>query len=382
MACAMPSTRACARDAKPHNSTAPLHNHLMVFYTHERNFGCRITEYLYRGLRTITLENELLRVTILADKGTDIFEFLYKPLDVDFMWRSPWGVRNPATYVATSHTSGSAFLDFYAGGWQDCFPTGGDPTEYQGQPFGAHGELPTLPWNYQIVEDGPERIVVKFWVRTVRTPFYLEKYLTLERHSGALQVQESVLNEGRLPMQFMWGQHPALGAPFLDDSCVIDLAGARVNCRELAPNTRFIRGVYDWPRVPGINGNTIDLSRVGSIADDTTDTLFLDQLQASWYAVTNTSRKVTFGLAWELDVYPALWFWQAYGGIYSPPWHGRIFTIALEPFSTIQRTIQDAILHNSAHTLAPGERLETKFSAVATSGLTRVQSISINGELA
>ena len=169
----------------------------MIFYTHERNFGCRLMEYVYKGLRTISLENEQLRVSILADKGTDIFEFLYKPMDVDFLWRSPWGIRNPATFVATSHHGGSAFLDFYEGGWQDCMPTGGGPTEHLGLPFGAHGETPTIPWDYQIVENAPERIVIRFSVRTYRTPFYVEKEITLERDSAVLQVRECVKNEGR-----------------------------------------------------------------------------------------------------------------------------------------------------------------------------------------
>ena len=143
----------------------------MIHYTHERNFACRLMEYTYKGLRMLTIENELLHVSLLADKGTDIFEFNYKPLDVDFMWRSPWGVRNPAHYVATTHTAVSSFLDFYEGGWQDCFPTGGNPAEYRGFPFGAHGETPTLPWDYCIEEDSPERVSVRFHVRTVRTPF-------------------------------------------------------------------------------------------------------------------------------------------------------------------------------------------------------------------
>lgn len=52
-----------------------------------RNKGCRINDELrYKGLKTIVMENELLKVTILVDKGTDIIEFLYKPKDVDFMW--------------------------------------------------------------------------------------------------------------------------------------------------------------------------------------------------------------------------------------------------------------------------------------------------------
>ena len=70
-------------------------------YTHERNYGCRLTEYVYKGLKTITLENEIIRVTILIDKGTDIIEFLHKPTDTDFMWRSPLGVRNPNNFVPT-----------------------------------------------------------------------------------------------------------------------------------------------------------------------------------------------------------------------------------------------------------------------------------------
>ena len=71
-------------------------------YTHERNYGCRVTEAIYRGLRTVTLENEIIRVTVLADKGSDIIEFLHKPTDTDFMWRSPQGVQNPATFVPTA----------------------------------------------------------------------------------------------------------------------------------------------------------------------------------------------------------------------------------------------------------------------------------------
>ncbi len=48
-------------------------------YRPQRNWGARILEYRYKGLRAVFLENELLRVRIIADKGTDVFEFNYKP---------------------------------------------------------------------------------------------------------------------------------------------------------------------------------------------------------------------------------------------------------------------------------------------------------------
>ena len=39
-------------------------------------------------MRAVSLENELLRVGVLADKGTDVFEFNYEPRDMDFVWRA------------------------------------------------------------------------------------------------------------------------------------------------------------------------------------------------------------------------------------------------------------------------------------------------------
>jgi hypothetical protein len=50
-----------------------------VPYIRERNYACRITESAFRELRCVTLENQLIRVSVVADKGADIYEFLHKP---------------------------------------------------------------------------------------------------------------------------------------------------------------------------------------------------------------------------------------------------------------------------------------------------------------
>jgi hypothetical protein len=354
----------------------------MIFYTHERNFGCRIREVQYRGLRTVMLENELLRAGILADKGSDVFELLYKPKDVDFLWHSPWGVRNPAGFVPTTHTAASAFLDFYEGGWQDCFPTGGSPCEYQGMPFGAHGETPTLPWEYTVLEDSPERISVRFRVRTVRTPFSIEKEVSLARGAPTLSFSEKITNEGRVALPVMWGQHPALGAPFVESGCRIDLPAARVNCTQLAPVSRFVEGSSsEWPFAAGKSGEKIDLRHVPGIEADTTDTLKISRLAEGWYAVRNPRLGVGFGMSWPLDVFPALWFWQAYGGAYTAPWYGRSYVIALEPFSTVRSTVTEAIQDGSARTIQPGETVEASYIAAAFEGSAEVKGIAPDGRV-
>ena len=111
-----------------------------------RNHGCRISdEWTYKGLRTLILENELLRVVVLIDKGSDIIEFRYKPLDLDFLLLTPGGVRNPVQNQPSIYSQ-SPFMDYYSGGWNDILPNGGPPASYQGVEFGQHGEISLLAW--------------------------------------------------------------------------------------------------------------------------------------------------------------------------------------------------------------------------------------------
>jgi hypothetical protein len=350
------------------------------YYTHERNFGCRATEYVYRGLRTVSMENELIRVTVLADKGGDIIEFLHKPTDTDFMWRSPLGVRNPATYVPTIARAEGNFLDYYPGGWQDCLPTGGGPATYAGTHFGPHGEFCLIPWEYTLHDDGPDRVALHLRVRGVRTPLMIEKQLLIRGNAPILTIRERLVNEGHEPFDLMWGHHPAFGPPFLDPSCVVDLPGGLVQATAVQPTHRYQPGSgYPWPHAPGRDGAPLDLSTIPSPEIRTHDTVFLTELPEGWYAVTNTDRGVGFGMVWPVAVFKALWFWQVYGGAFGSPWYGRVYTIALEPWTTPHTTIDEAIAHGTHRRLAPGEALEVKLRAVAYSGLRRVHHITPEG---
>lgn len=187
-----------------------------MHYQAERTRRCRISDaWSYRGLKTVILENERLKVTVLADKGADVYELIHKPSDTDFMWRTPWGVRDPRRFIPTSGWPAGIWHDVYEGGWQTLAPTAGPPSSYSGAEMGQHAEATTMPWDVRILKDTPERVSAKFWVRTYRTPFYIEKTLSLEEGASTLSVEESVVNEAEEEMACVWGQHIALGPPFL-----------------------------------------------------------------------------------------------------------------------------------------------------------------------
>jgi len=224
-----------------------------MHYQLERTYGCRISDaWTYRGLKTAILENELLRIVVLIDKGADIYQFVHKPTDVDFLWRSPWGVRDPSKFLPTTGSPVGIWMDTYEGGWQTVLPAGGYAGNYKGADLGLHAEVNNMPWDCVITEDTPERVSMRCWVRTARLPFFFEKTLTLTSGSAALDIQETLVNEGEEPAHCVWGQHIALGAPFLSEDCVIDLPGGKLITLEIEPT--YAELAREFARRAGLAG--------------------------------------------------------------------------------------------------------------------------------
>lgn len=352
-------------------------------YHHNRNYGCRITEFVLEGYRCVALENEKLRVTIIADKGTDIFEFLYKPRDVDFMWRSRVGLRERSHFLPSSPRAAGLHADYYEGGWQEMFPNCGDLSVHQGAEIGQHGEVLLLPWRYSITKDEPDAIEVRFEVRTVRTPFQLIKTVGLRRGEAVLRISERVINEGGQPVDFTWGHHPALGWPFLEEGCRVDVPDCSIVtlAEHMPPASRLKAGQNArWPLAEGVDGKQVDLSRIAGPGAAASDMVFLSGMREGWFAVTNPSTRVGFALRYPVDVFKRLWYWQVYRGGRDYPWWSGTYNIALEP-STSLPILSRAVKRGEALRLGAGESCEIEMMAIAFEGLGRVSRVSAEGEV-
>src|ERR1700691_5146444 len=64
--------------------------------------GSNMTEIRYRGRRATSIENELVRVTVLHEGG-HIAEILDKESGVNPLWTPPWESIEPSTYEARKH---------------------------------------------------------------------------------------------------------------------------------------------------------------------------------------------------------------------------------------------------------------------------------------
>ncbi|MCM8815244.1 MAG: aldose 1-epimerase [Candidatus Omnitrophica bacterium] len=327
--------------------------------------GCRWACYKWKLGTILYMENEKLRIAILVDKGTDIVEFLYKPIDVDFMWRSPFPLYGQG-FPETIHGKLGKFIDYYPGGWQECFPNAGRPCEYKGADLGLHGEVATLPWDYEIIESTSKSLEIKFWVRTVRTPFLLKKTLRMESGSPVLEIYEEIINAAGEDMDFLWGHHPAFGEPFIDENCKINIKGAKV---EVLPGdglslTDLKQTTGTWPMVEGINGKMVDISNVPAPDAKVSDVIFLSELIEGKYEIINKKLSLGFRFEFPENIFKYIWFWRVARGSFGYPWYGRTYNIALEPFSG-KAILSQAVKNGYQLTLAPGKTLSAKLSVTA-----------------
>ena len=355
-----------------------------MHYQIERNHGCRVSDaWTYRGLRTAVLENEVLRVVVLVDKGADVYQLVHKPTDVDFLWRSPWGVRDPSRFLPTTGSGGSVWLDVYEGGWQTVLPGGGYPSVYGGADLGLHAEVNTMPWDCAVVEDTPDRVSLRCWVRTYRMPFFFEKTLTLTKDSPVLEVAQALVNEGEEPVHCVWGEHIALGPPFLSEDCVIDLPGGRLinHPVDFHPNNRLKAGFEGpWPWSDTRDGGRVDLSRVPPPEAKVYDMSYVADMPAGWYAVTNQRLGLGFAVSYPEQVFRYLWYWQSLGGGSGYPWYGRTYNVGLEPFTSFTNEgLETAIANGTALSLEPGQRVEAHLKAIAFAGTGSVDRVEDDG---
>jgi hypothetical protein len=351
-----------------------------------RHYSCRINDQIiWNGYRALILQNELIQIVVLVDKGSEIVQFLYKPLDVDFLWHSANPFRHPANFVPPGGAPESPFFDHWTGGWFEVLPNGGPGCSYKGAVFGNFAETINIPWEYRVIEDTPQQVQVALWIKTYRTPFLIQKTLTLKTGVPVLFIEEQVINQGQEPLEFMWGHHPVVGAPFLDDTCRLHAPKSKIEVihAEDGPDNRMgLHQTTEWPFMLDRDGSTMDLRVMPPASTRSMDNCYLKEFTEGWIAVTNPGKQLGFGLSWDAEVFRYTWIWQAFGGGIGYPWYGRTYNMGIEPWSSYPCAgLEEAVQRGTALTLQPGESRKVWLNAVAFEGIDEVSRIDREGQV-
>jgi galactose mutarotase-like enzyme len=297
-------------------------------------------------LQAVVLENDWLRASVLPEVGAKIYDLIWKPAGRNLLWHNPRIL--PQIYPIDGN-----FDNYWCGGWDDGFPTC-DPCEYRGEQYPGLGELRSLKWQVENSGADGEKVFVKFFALGPISPVRAEKTVTLLAGSPVLRMRYEMTNIGPLPLEFIWGTHPALEAHehlILRIPAKTGIVGQATDPRLGAPGQR-----YAWPRLETPAG-VADMSRVQGIEAKVACGHYAADLEAGWYAVEDTRSGEGFLLEFPLRLCPYLWMWLVYGG-----WRGYHHVI-VEPWTSCPNKLAEAVQQKTHRTLPPGERFAVEVAA-------------------
>lgn len=330
--------------------------------------NCSISDdWKYKGMKVVFMENRFLRIGILVDKGSDIFEFRYKPKDLDPLLRLSKGIRNPLREQTHVPNANGKFEEYYYGGWQETLPNASG-LHYKGTLLGQHGEVALVPWKYAITKNSKEKIQLKVWIRLSTLPLLLEKTFTLKKDEIRLSIKEKLTNEGGSSLDIMWGQHIAFGLPFLKEGVKIETNALKFKADPgMEPPRRFLPGKeFLWPYGENSKGVSINASDIQDLTGEVyRDLCYIEGYpKEAFYRLNNAKRNLSFELRWNGDLFKCLWLWEERYASKGFPWWGDCYTLALEPWTSSGIKASDEAVSNGEWLgIKPGEIISTELSA-------------------
>ena len=330
--------------------------------------GCTITgEWTFRGMRVVWMENEWLRIGILPDRGSDIFEFRYKPRDINLLLNMPGRLRNPVKEFSQMRDTKNQFEDHYYGGWQEILPN--SPSfKYRNASLGQHGEISLIPWEWHIVKDSADEVSVRLKGRPLRLPLTVEKTISLKKGEREISIDERLTNEGNTDLDIMWGHHIALGLPFVEDELNITTNASHIVSEPEMPDMRrFKPGIEtEWPQALNVAGDQIDASVFPARnAGRYSELSYLTGYKGTGrYEVRNSLTNIAFHVKWNADIFRCVWMWQERNAIEDFPWWGNCYTLALEPWTSKWTNDPDkAIANDDWLKIGAGRSIDTSLEA-------------------
>jgi galactose mutarotase-like enzyme len=307
---------------------------------------CRIDDRRkLNNLQTIVLENERLRISVLADIGARIHEFVDKCTNRDWLYHSP-GVppRRPVF--------GSNYDDWWTGGIDEIAPTGW-PCEVDGRSYPLHGELWSQPWHYHITKNTPQVVEVQLWCQAIIAPLRVERWMTLRQGEPTLHLLHRLVNLDDEPLALLWGLHPAFALEHEDYRIHIPSSSAVVDPGSPDyPGPEHAR--YHWPEFKGDDNKVRDMSQPAP-PDSDSWCLHYALLDEGWMALTDLRAGKGIGMAFDSSVFKVVILWGVYGG-----WRQGVYCVSPEPWAGWPSNLSAAIQQGTALVMGERQTLETR----------------------
>lgn len=319
----------------------------------------------YQGQPLVRLENAALAADVLPGMGGKILHLVDKAADRNVLWRNLRVPVRPGPLQADID-------DWFAGGWDDAFPTGDACLNEYGDRLPYMGEVWNLPLQVRIERSGAREVVVTLDGHTPITPARWTRTLRLHADEPVLSLHTRIENVGHKPFAFAWGSHPALA---VHKGMRLDVPAVRGDVTDAGTGGPLgtLGETYAYPLLRPGSPDELDVRRVPAPSFAHHALHSLTGLRAGWLAATDPHQRRGFGVVFDHQLHNCVWQWMSYGGFRG--WYHAI----LEPWTAPQPALADARAADTALRLAPGEALESTMTAVLYSGVESVGRLDADG---
>ena len=304
---------------------------------------------IYHGRRAASIENESVRVTVLAEGG-HIAEVFDKQTGVNPLWTPPWPSIEPSTYDPALHrdtygAGAEAILLAGIMGHNVCLDIFGGPSiEEAASGLTVHGDAPVAPYAISVSDDGL-RLGAVLPLAQIR----FERLITLR--GRAVGIRERVDSLCGFDRPIGWTQHVTLGPPFLEKGTTRFRASASQSrvFQSVFGAADYLRpgALFEWPDAPRADGGIADLRRFTNEPRSSAYTTHLMNAHArtAFFVAFSPRSELAFGYVWTPSDFPWMGIWEENASRLGPPWNGQTLTRGMEfgvsPFPETRRAMVD-----------------------------------------
>jgi uncharacterized protein (TIGR02246 family) len=244
-------------------------------------------EEIVDGRRSIVLDGAKSRL-VIDILGGSIVQFELKDHGL-----------NPLRWANTGPTDQARQMSHFL-----CLDRWGLPSEAEAaNGMNGHGEAGRVEWDVVADDDSSAHMSAVLPMAGLR----VERQVQVAADGNWFHVTETVTNQNKLGRVYNMVQHPSIGAPFLDETVVVDSNASRGFSRGGSMPEPEVPSAL-WPKRPTADG-TVDLRHLSG--DDTNDvTSYIIEEGTGWVTAANPSKGLLIGYIWETEDYPWLNIWR------------------------------------------------------------------------